>query len=201
MSAVKSMQGSVDSIQTPGFIKGLLGSIKLSWLWLFLRIYIGYEWVVAGYGKITSPVWTGSKAGVALTGFIQGALAKTTGDHPDVRLFYGWFLQHVVLPNVKIFSILVAWGEVLVGIALILGLFTVVASFFSGFMNLNYMLAGTMSINATMFVGAVILLAAWRTAGWLGLDHWLLPRLSKIWTPKTAAQVGTVSAAGTPSQA
>ena len=68
-----------------------------------------------------------------------------------------------------------AFGEVLVGIALILGLFAGAAAFFGAFMNFNFLLAGTVSTNPILLVLAIGILAAWRTAGYIGLDRWVLP--------------------------
>jgi thiosulfate dehydrogenase (quinone) large subunit len=167
----------------PPVAKFLFSDVRMSWLWLILRLYVGYEWLIAGWGKVTSPVWFGDKAGVALTGFLNGALAKTAGDHPDVQGWYAGFLQSLVLPNAALWSRFVAIGEILVGVALILGLFTGLAAFFGGFMNVNYLMAGTVSTNPLLFVIATWLVLAWKTAGWLGLDRWVLPRLGKVLSP------------------
>jgi len=177
------MRGSVKLIEDPPVARVLFGDVRWGWLWLILRLYVGYEWLMAGWGKINSPVWTGSKAGVALTGFLQGALAKTAGEHPDVQGWYAWFLQNVVLPNAVVWSYLVAWGEVLVGIALILGIFTGIAALFGSFMNINYLLAGTVSTNPGLFLIGIFLILAWKTAGWWGLDRWVLPLLGTPWRP------------------
>jgi thiosulfate dehydrogenase [quinone] large subunit len=163
--------------------RALFGDTRFAWIWLILRLYIGWEWLQAGWGKLNNPAWTGSKAGAALTGFINGALTKTTGEHPDVQAWYAWFLQHVVLPNAHVWSYLVAWGEFLVGVALILGIFTGIAAFFGSFMNVNYLLAGAVSSNPILFIIATWLVLAWKTAGWIGLDHWLLPALGTPWRP------------------
>ncbi len=161
----------------------LFGDTRLSWIWLILRVYVGYEWLSAGYEKITSPVWVGSKAGTALTGFIKGALTQTSGAHPNVQGWYAAFLQNIVLPNVSFWSYLVSFGELLVGIALILGIFTGIAAFFGSFMNVNYLMAGAVSTNPILFVIATWLVLAWRTAGWVGLDRWVLPALGTPWRP------------------
>ena len=52
-------------------------------------------------------------------------------------MWYAWFVQHVALPNAQIFSYMVAYGEFLVGVALILGFLTGVSIFFGMFMNLH----------------------------------------------------------------
>lgn len=79
--------------------------------------------------------------------------------------WYAWFLQHVALIDPKLWSYLISWGEFLVGIALILGIFTGIAAFFGSFMNVNYLLAGTVSANPILFVIATWLVLAWKTAG------------------------------------
>jgi thiosulfate dehydrogenase [quinone] large subunit len=78
---------------------------------------------------------------------------------------------------------MISWGETLVGIALILGLFTGIAAFFGSFMNTNYLLAGAVSINPILFIIATWLVLAWKTAGWWGLDRWILPILGTPWKP------------------
>jgi thiosulfate dehydrogenase (quinone) large subunit len=167
----------------PPVAKFLWGDVRLSWLWLILRIYVGWQWFEAGISKFQNPVWFGDKAGTALTGFIKGALAKTAGEHPDVQGWYAAFLNNMVLPNAALWSRFVTIGEILVGIGLILGIFTGVAAFFGSFMNVNYLFAGTVSTNPLLFAIATWLVLAWKTAGWLGVDHWLLPALGTPWSP------------------
>ncbi len=177
-------QGSyVKRLEEPPVARSLFGDVRWAWIWLIVRLYVGYEWLNAGWDKLNSAAWTGSKAGTALTGFVNGALAKTGGAHADVQGWYASFLRHVVLPNVHLFSYLVAFGETLVGIALIIGLFTGIAAFFGSFMNMNYLLSGSVSTNPILFMGALLLILAWRTAGWWGLDRWLLRLLGTPWRP------------------
>src|SRR4029079_2716368 len=116
-------------------------------------------------------------------GFVQGALNKTGGAHPDVSGWYASFLQNVVFTHANTWSHGVAYGELLVGIALILGVLTGIAAFFGLFMNLNYLLAGTVSTNPILFVLAIGIILAWRVAGFIGLDRWLLPALGTPWQP------------------
>lgn len=180
---IYSKTNLVKSLDDSPVAKSLFGDVRWAWLWLFLRLYLGWEWLLAGWGKLHNPAWTGSQAGSAITGFLTGALAKASGEHPDVQGWYAWFLQHVVLTHSVFWSYLVAWGETLVGVALILGIFTGIAAFFASFMNLSYLLAGTVSINPVLFVIATWLVLAWKTAGWWGLDRWILPALGTPWRP------------------
>lgn len=172
----------------PPVARALFGDVRFSWIWLIIRLYVGYEWLTAGIEKLRSPVWTGNQAGTAISGFVKGALSKTAGDHPDVQGWYAAFLQNVVLPNSVVWSHLISWGETLVGVALILGLFTGIAAFFGSFMNVNYLLAGTVSTNPVLFILATWLVLAWKTAGWIGLDRWVLPALGTPWSPRPIAR-------------
>ncbi|MEX1027935.1 MAG: DoxX family protein, partial [Candidatus Paceibacterota bacterium] len=58
-----------------------------------------------------------------------------------------------------------------------------IAAFFGLFMNLNFMLAGTVSSNPILFTLAIGLVLAWKVAGHWGLDRWLLPKLGTPWQP------------------
>ncbi len=146
-------------------------------MWLVIRVYLGFLWLAAGWGKLTDPSWLGGERGAAVSGFAQGAMAQTTGEHAQVTGWYAGFLESVVLPNAVFFSYAVVFGEIAVGLALILGLFTGIAAFFGGFMNASFIFAGTAGANPLMFSLAILLALAWRVAGNLGLDRWALPRI------------------------
>jgi thiosulfate dehydrogenase (quinone) large subunit len=175
----------VREIPEPNITRFLFADTRLAPLWTLMRLYVGYEWLMAGWGKLTNPagVWVGEKAGTALTGFLNGALKKTGGDHPDVQGFYAWFVEHVALPNAALFSVLVTFGEIAVGLALIFGLLTGIAAFFGGFMSANFLLAGTVSSNPVLFILATLLVLGWRVAGYWGLDRWVLPRIGVPGSP------------------
>ena len=158
---------------------------RFSWFWLLARLYLGWEWLQAGLEKITNPAWVGNGAGKALGGFIQNALTKTTGPHPDVQDWYAGLLHYFVVPHPAFWSYLVAGGEVLVGVGLILGFLTGISAFFGAFMNLNYLLAGTVSINPTMFTLAIGIMLAWKVAGHIGLDRFFIPYYEKLQAFKT----------------
>ncbi|MEM5776519.1 MAG: hypothetical protein AAGU05_16060, partial [Anaerolineaceae bacterium] len=91
---------------------------------------------------------------------------------------YTWFAKVIVA------------GEILVGLGLLLGAFTGIAAFFSGFLNWNFMMAGTASMSPIMFPLAMFLVLAWKIAGWWGLDRWILPALGTPWQPGTIFRRG-----------
>lgn len=158
----------------------LFSSTKSSWFWFAARLYLGWQWLEAGWAKLGDAAWTGANAGTAISGFVQGALAKTAGAHPDVTGWYAVFLKTFVLAHPVVWSHLVVWGELLVGVGLILGAFTGIAAFFGLFMNLNYLLSGTVSSNPVLFVIGIALVLAWKVAGYIGLDWFILPRFGHV---------------------
>lgn len=173
-------------LQEPAPVRWLLASPQAGWVWLLPRLWLGWQWLGAGLGKVGDPAWTGAQAGAALSGYIQGALQRAAGPHAEVTGWYARFLQDSVLPNPAFWARLVAYGETAVGVALLLGGLTGIAAFFGSFMNFSFMLAGTSGSNPLMFAVATALVLAWRVAGWIGLDRWLLPWLGTPWEPGMA---------------
>jgi thiosulfate dehydrogenase [quinone] large subunit len=146
--------------------------------WLFLRVALGVEWIRAGWEKIGDPGWTASPTGGAVTGFLNGAIAKsTTGEHPEVQGWFANLTDRVFLPNADILAYLVAYGELLVGIALIAGFFTRLTVLFGVTMNLAFLFAGTTSTNPQMLILGLGIAAFGTTAGLYGVDRWILPWL------------------------
>lgn len=162
-------------------------------IWLIIRLYLGYAWLSAGWHKVTSDQWVGSNAGAGLTGFIKGAVSKAA-EGKDVTGWYASFLENMVLPNATLFSYLVAFGELLVGLGLILGLLTGIAAFFGAFMNASFLFAGTLSTNPLLFILATWIVLAWKVAGWYGLDRWALPLLGTPWSSRGRNKGGRANA-------
>ncbi|GLV54274.1 hypothetical protein KDH_11220 [Dictyobacter sp. S3.2.2.5] len=168
----------------------------MAWLWLIVRVYVAYEWLTAGWEKLTghsiaigsfgeatgTPWVFNAHAGTAIKGFVKGALALSTGAHPSVQSWYAVFLQQVVLPNDTVFAYIITFGEILVGLGLLFGVLTGIASFFGLFMNVSYLFAGTVSINPVLGVLTIFLVLAWRIAGYYGGDRYLLPLIGTPWT-------------------
>ena len=173
-------------IPEPNMTRFLFADRRMAPVWLVFRIWLGYEWLHAAWGKWTEDGWVGKGAGGAVQGFAQGAMAQTGGEHPQVTGWYASFLENVVVPNAALFSYLVIFGETLVGLALILGAFTGIAAFFGVFMNASFLFAGTAGANPLMAIVGILLVLAWRVAGWWGLDRWLLPAIGVPGYPGTA---------------
>jgi thiosulfate dehydrogenase (quinone) large subunit len=172
-------------IPEPNITRFLFADTRMAPAWLILRLWLGYQWLVHGWEKLSDPAWIGSEAGAAVGGFAQGALQQTSGEFPQVTGWYAGFLENVVLPNATLFSYMVTFGELAIGLALILGLFTGIAAFFGAFMNASFIFAGTAGANPLMLIVAVLLMLAWRVAGYWGLDRWVLPAIGVPGHPGT----------------
>jgi thiosulfate dehydrogenase [quinone] large subunit len=173
-------------ISEPKLSHLLFSDTRMAWFWLLLRLYVGYEWLTAGWEKITSPAWVGPQAGTAIQGFFASAVTNAAGSHPGVPSWYAYFLVHVAALHPVFLSYFITSAETAVGLGIILGAFTGIAAFFGAFMNLNYLFAGAVSINPLLLLIQLFLILAWRNAGWLGIDRWLLPWLGVPWQPGNA---------------
>jgi thiosulfate dehydrogenase [quinone] large subunit len=168
-------------LDDPPIAKKLFGDTRLAWLWLPLRIYLGYAWLTSGWGKLQNPKWM--ETGESLRDYWTNGVR--IDPRPVIAVdWYREFIQWMLDAQAySWFAKVVVAGELLVGIALILGAFTGIAAFTGGFLNWNFVMAGTASTNALLFAIATWLVLAWKTAGWIGLDRWLLGTLGTPWRP------------------
>jgi thiosulfate dehydrogenase (quinone) large subunit len=160
----------------------LFRSRRASILWLVVRLWLGWQWFSAGWGKLTGAGfgnWFTHATG--LQGFI--AAANTSYDHraqafghPEVN--YGWYLHilNTFGAHAQVFSRLVTISELVVGIGLLLGCLTGIAAVGGIALNILYITGGSAGPNGVFILFGVLLVAAWRVAGYLGADYFLLPR-------------------------
>jgi thiosulfate dehydrogenase [quinone] large subunit len=160
----------------------LFKDVRSSVLWLPLRIFVGLEWLTAGLHKIGDPAWM--DGGTALQGYWERAV---TVPEPPARaaITYDWwrsFLQGMLDAEAYTwFAPLVAIGETLIGVGLILGALVGVAAFFGIALNTSFLLSGSTSSNPILLLLGILLILGWKVAGWIGLDRWLLPVLGTPW--------------------
>lgn len=136
-----------------------------------IRVYLGVTWTMSGFEKVTAG------AGAATKGLLEMAV-KNPVKGPTGDVVYPWFndfISSTVLPHYQTMGVLIAWGELLVGLGLIFGCLTTAATFFALVMNFSYMLAGTISVNPEFIFLEYFLIIAGYNAGKIGLDHWVIP--------------------------
>ncbi len=193
MTDIMTTKGEI--VQDPPLVQKLLSDPRAGWFWLIPRLWLGWRWVEAASHKVTEPAWV--QSGVAVKGFWEQAIAIPESGRPMIAFdWYRAFIEALLEAEAYTwFAKVVAYGELLIGIALILGVFTGIAAFFGALMNWNFMLAGSASTNPVLFVIAIGLILAWKVGGTIGLDYFLLPWLGTPWKGES------VPAGGQPLQA
>ncbi len=139
--------------------------------------------------------------GTALQGYWTNAVAVPEEGHAAITYdWYRTFLETLLNNDAYTwFAPLIVFGEMAVGLGLLVGALTGFAAFFGALLNMSFLLAGSSSTNPVMFTLAVGVMLAWRVAGYYGVDQWLLPLLGTPWRKKAAAEGSTTSPASVPS--
>lgn len=178
-SVITTRRGTI--VQDPPLARFLFSDTRMAAVWLVVRVLVGWSWLTSGWGKLGQPGWM--QGGEALRGFWERAAAiPETGRPPIAYDWYRSFIQGLLDSEAYTwFAPLIAVGETLVGIALIIGAFVGIAAFFGVFMNWNFIMAGTASTNGLLGVAGLLLILAWKIAGWYGADRWLLRWLGTPW--------------------
>lgn len=169
-------------VEGPAFARYLFSNTRAGLFWLPIRIFLGFEWIEAGWHKLTGGGWI--DGGAALLGYWQNAVKIPDAPaRPPISFeWYRSFLQFLIDNHAQTwFGWLITFGEIAVGVGLLLGVLTGIAAFFGALMNMSFLLAGSASVNPVMFTFAVGLMLAWKVAGYYGVDRYLLPALGVPW--------------------
>jgi thiosulfate dehydrogenase [quinone] large subunit len=155
-------------------------------LWLVARVWLGYGWLNAGYQKLwgseKAAFWNGGGAGVK--GFATAGVAGSKAGKGGAS--YGWFagfLHGFVIPNASWIAKVVTLSELAIGALLILGLLTGAAAAAGLVLNIVYMFSGSSGVNPAYAIVAVLLILAWRNAGYIGLDRFAFPMMHRRLQP------------------
>jgi thiosulfate dehydrogenase (quinone) large subunit len=169
-------------IEEPRLAKLLFSDTRFAGIWLIVRVLLGLSWLDAGWHKVTDPAWM--QTGEALQGFWTRIVQIPESGRPPITFdWYRSFIQGLLDAGTYTwFAKLIAVGEVMIGVALIIGAFVGIAAFFGAFMNYNFIMAGSASTNGAMLVATIFLVLAWKIAGYYGLDYYLLAKLGTPWT-------------------
>ena len=192
----KSADATVVEVEGPAFTRYLFGNTRAGLFWLPIRLFLGFAWIEAAVHKITGTGWL--DGGAALKGFWTAAVAVPDKGRPPISFeWYRDFINFLLSNHSETwFAPLIAFGELAVGVGLVIGLLTGVAAFFGALMNMSFLLAGSASTNPVLFTFAIGLILAWRVAGYYGVDRYLLPMLGTPWRAKVATNAMPGMSAG-----
>lgn len=184
-------------VQDPPFARFLFQDSRAAAIWLPVRLFLGWSWLDAGLHKFQNPAWMDT--GAALQGYWTRAVSIPEQGNPPIT--YEWwrgFIQFLLDNQSYVwFGKVITFGEMLVGLGLILGGLVGIAAFGGVLMNTSFLLSGSTSTNPIMLLLAIFIMLAWKTAGWLGLDRWLLPALGTPWQKGVLLRGGTTQTATT----
>jgi thiosulfate dehydrogenase [quinone] large subunit len=187
-------EAEVVEVEGPAFTRYLFSNTRAGLFWLPIRLFLGFEWLSSGLGKLYpagKPVGAGwLDGGASLLSYWQNAVRiPETGRPPISFEWYRGVLQFMIDNDFHTwFSYLIVFGELAIGVGLLVGALVGVAAFFGAALNMTFLLAGSASTNPILFTAAIGLILAWRVAGWYGLDRYLLPMLGTPWTRRVATQ-------------
>ena len=175
--------GETIEIEGPAFTRFLFGNSKAGLFWPPIRLYLGFSWLEAGYHKFADGGWI--DGGSSLLAYWERAAAIPEEGRPAIS--YDWyraFIQMLIDNGAESWmGYVITFGEMAVGIGLLIGLLTGFAAFFGAVMNMSFLLAGSASTNPVLFTMAIGLMLAWKVAGYYGVDRWLLPMLERHGIP------------------
>lgn len=156
-------------------MRDILQGNKAAIFWAIIRVMIGWQWLVSGWHKIGN---------FNASGFISDSIKSGGQTNYLILQWYEAFLENFVLNNIEVFNILIPWGELLVGLGLILGMFSTAALLAGAFMNLNFMLAGATDINPILYTIEIILLFMRPVTYRYGFDYYITPKLKEMFSKK-----------------
>jgi thiosulfate dehydrogenase [quinone] large subunit len=161
--------------------------------WLaVLRIAVGLWFAKAVFTKLSVtllwgflPVPTASDRWIHVMPILVGKYAE--GNPVG---FFKHFLQDHVIPHSHVYAQLTAFGEVTVGLGLVLGCLTALASGIGLFLVLNYGLAVQWQSSAQqgfhyMLLTSLVVILATRAGRTWGLDGWARARRPRSWLARS----------------
>ena len=195
MASTRIGQGTV--VADPPLARFLFSDTRMAPVWLLVRIYVGWAWLEAGWHKVQDVGATSNYIidGAGILAF-WNRIVVVPAPPARATITYDWyrnFIQFLIDNDAaNIMGKVIAFGETAVGLGLIIGAFVGVAAVAGAFMNLNFMLAGSASTNPVLLLLGMLLVLAWKTAGYIGLDRFLLPLVGTPWkAPKIDKQVSS----------
>jgi thiosulfate dehydrogenase [quinone] large subunit len=187
----RNPEATTVEVEGPAFSRYLFSNTRAGLFWLPIRLFVGLTFLEAGWHKATGGGWL--DGGASLAGYWANAVTIPEQGRPPIS--YDWYRDFINLlltgHHEGWFAWVITFGELAVGLGLILGALTGIAAFFGALMNMSFLLSGSGSSNPVMFTAAIGLILAWRVAGYYGLDRYLLPMLGTPWRASVRRTAGS----------
>lgn len=149
-----------------------------------LRLFLGVTFVYAGIQKLTDPQFFNPKA----TGYIGRQILAFATNTPLHSL-----LLHVALPHARFFGLVIALGEIAIGLGTSFGFLLRPAAFFGFVLSLMFFLSASWHTYPYFYGSDIVFVFAWITlllagplrSGMPTLDGLLVPRLLANLSPQS----------------
>lgn len=125
-----------------------------SWVLLPLRLFLGITFIYAGVQKLTDPQFFQPGA----TGYIGKQLIAYAHTSP----LHDFLLQSVA-PHALLFGLLVAYGEIAIGLGTLIGLLLRPAAFFGVFLSLIFFLSISWKVYPYFYGSDIVFAFCWLT--------------------------------------
>ncbi|MCA1065705.1 hypothetical protein QTG56_00325 [Rossellomorea sp. AcN35-11] len=124
---------------------------------VLMRILFGVGWLLAGVTKITGKSWF-TEPGLFLRGYLEESLQS-----PTVPTFYKVFLEHFALEYVMVLNYMIPIVQMIIGLFLLAGLFTIPSILICLFMHINFILSGNMNLMSLVLYTSAFSLIIFRS--------------------------------------
>lgn len=179
--------------------KNVQQTLTSAWVLLPLRLFLGLTFVYAGIQKLTDPQFFNPKA----TGYIGRQIIGFAANSPLQT-----FMLHFVAPHPTFFGILIAYGEIAIGLGALFGLLFRLAAFFGMLLSILFFLTASWHVYPYFYGSDIVFTFSWLTlllngplnTGLPTIDELLTVSLlqsiplqeQKVLTPILAVALGTI---------
>ncbi len=151
-----------------------------AWVLLPLRLFLGITFVYAGLQKLTDPQFFDPQA----VGYIGKQLTVFARNSPLHDL-----LLNVAAPHAAFFGALVAYGELAIGLGVLLGLLLRPAAFFGALLSFIFFLSASWNVHPYFYGPDIVFFFAWLPVMFAGPEHAVLPAVDTALTAWLMARV------------
>lgn len=153
------------------------------WTILPLRLFLGVSFVSAGFDKLTDPAF--------LDPLARNYIGNQIALFAPVTPLEG-FLTNVAVPNASAFGLLVMGGELMIGLAVLIGALTRFSAVMGLFINLTFFLSATWQVHPFYFGADLPYAVAWLTLALTGPGPFALDLFVKRWLDGNAPRESPV---------
>ncbi len=162
------------------------------WILAPLRLFLGVTFVYAGLQKFGDPQFFNPTA----AGYIGKQIIAFSHGSPIQGL-----LLHVALPHAKFFGVMIALGEIAIGLGTLFGFLLRPAAFFGFLLSLMFFLSASFHVYPYFYGADIVFVFAWITlilagplrTGLPALDGLLVPRLLDGLSPEIQPLAGRLA--------